>query len=203
MRNRSILFILMLGYCLTVVAQVTPLPRTGEERMNRSNQAAFWADPQFLTPSVFMSERNLALHMNRKWWRENQEAPAIDYSSSLRRKTTNDGRQVLVEPIVEGTMGLYREKVGEEFDDRGFQIPSNASFRYWIGSAVVTEVNSANYKSAVRMYMPEAKDLHKRLGKAGFRFENLPSMVIYYNRFFGKAPILFEQIEGNNLILQL
>lgn len=62
------------------------------------------------------------------------------------------------------------------------------------------EVTPHNYRSVVREYLPLATDLHKRLGKRGFRYENLVQMVDYYNTF--KAPgvpkNIFTQAVANN-----
>ncbi|MEM1220511.1 MAG: hypothetical protein AAGH79_16435, partial [Bacteroidota bacterium] len=43
-----------------------------------------------------------------------------------------------------------------------------------------------NYKKCIRRYLPEAQDLHRRLGKRGFRYKNVPQMIRFYNRFYLK-----------------
>lgn len=40
-----------------------------------------------------------------------------------------------------------------------------------------------NYKKMLRKCLPNAPDLHRRLGKPGFRYENLVSIIRYYNEF--------------------
>lgn len=47
----------------------------------------------------------------------------------------------------------------------------------------VVEITPVNYKKKIKKYLPNAPALHKRLGRAGFRFENLTSMVKFYNDF--------------------
>lgn len=59
--------------------------------------------------------------------------------------------------------------------------------RYFLGNAQeVEEVTTDNYKAMIKKYLPNAPELHKRLGKFGFRFENVRYMVQFYNKF--KAP---------------
>lgn len=61
------------------------------------------------------------------------------------------------------------------------QVPIN---RYFLGNDQgVEEVTSDNYKAMVKKYLPNAPELHKRLGKFGFRFENIRYMVQFYNKF--------------------
>ncbi|MEM6964715.1 MAG: hypothetical protein AAF573_08130, partial [Bacteroidota bacterium] len=44
-------------------------------------------------------------------------------------------------------------------------------------------VHSGNYKKVIKKYLPNAPELHKRLGKVGFRFDNLLYMIEFYNKF--------------------
>ena len=56
--------------------------------------------------------------------------------------------------------------------------------RYFLKtSGSVEEINTNNYKKMITRLLPDAPELHKRLGRRGFRFENVPYMVQYYNRF--------------------
>lgn len=56
--------------------------------------------------------------------------------------------------------------------------------RYFIGTEnALEEITSYNYKELIRKYLPNAPDLHKRLGKKGFRFENIRYMIRFYNKF--------------------
>lgn len=48
------------------------------------------------------------------------------------------------------------------------------------------EVTSYNYRAVIMKYLPNAAEIHKRLGKRGFRYENLVQMIRYYNEF--KSP---------------
>lgn len=56
--------------------------------------------------------------------------------------------------------------------------------RYYLGnSREVEEITQENYKAMIKKYLPNAPELHKRLGKFGFRFENVRYMVQFYNKF--------------------
>ena len=56
--------------------------------------------------------------------------------------------------------------------------------RYFLGNSLeVEEVTHENYKALIKKYLPNAPELHKRLGKFGFRFENVRYMVQFYNKF--------------------
>lgn len=58
--------------------------------------------------------------------------------------------------------------------------------RFFLGAGdVLEEVTSYNYKFLIKKYLPKAKELHKRLGQVGFRFENVRYMIQYYNKFKG------------------
>lgn len=56
--------------------------------------------------------------------------------------------------------------------------------RYFIGTeGALEEVTPTNYKMLIKKYLPHAPELHKRLGKHGFRFDNVRYMIQYYNKF--------------------
>lgn len=47
----------------------------------------------------------------------------------------------------------------------------------------VEKITPYNYKKIIATHLSNAPDLHQKLGKPGFRYENIPSMVNYYNQF--------------------
>lgn len=56
--------------------------------------------------------------------------------------------------------------------------------RYFLKIEHLVELLSPyNYKRMLKKHLPNAPDLHRRLGRLGFRYENLPSIVRYYNEF--------------------
>ena len=61
--------------------------------------------------------------------------------------------------------------------------------RYFLAIAdQFIEVHPHRYKKIIKEYLPHAPALHKRLGKPGFRYENMPSMIQFYNRFRAQNP---------------
>lgn len=57
-------------------SQYYSVPRSGEGRIDRSENTIFWANPIFFKPSVFFSTEEVNIRANRKWWRmEGQELP--------------------------------------------------------------------------------------------------------------------------------
>lgn len=86
--------------------------------------------------------------------------------------------------VVEGAVKLFYEPTDIlVFEDRSTTITTIDVDLFYIGTSnEVEQINSGNYKRLVKKYLPNAPDLHQRLGKRGFRFENLPSMILYYNK---------------------
>ena len=64
----------------------------------------------------------------------------------------------------------------------------------------VERISPGNFRRLVRKYLPDATDLHKRIGKRGFRFENLPSMILYYNKHISENPTPLTKQEVAKLI---
>lgn len=98
-------------------------------------------------------------------------------------KSRTDGKMIVVQPVIAGVVGLYRQAYErEEVDVLG--IPTVVTrFRYYLGKDQIEEISRDNYRELVRKYLVEAPELHRKLGRIGFRYENVPSMIIYYNRY--------------------
>ena len=78
----------------------------------------------------------------------------------------------------------YEEKISMAESGYSFHREKIRVERYYIGAGQqIEEIDSYNYKELIRKYMPNAPELHKRLGKLGFRFENVQYMVQFYNKF--------------------
>ena len=90
--------------------------------------------------------------------------------------------------LVKGELNLYKVEefdIGVGIDIEGqFQEAKVSKYTYFLEvEKILILVHSGNYKKIVKKYLPNAPDLHKRLGKQGFRFENLQQMVEFYNKF--------------------
>ena len=93
-------------------------------------------------------------------------------------------RATLMYQTVDGPVKLYYEPADIiVFEDKSTTITTLEVDLFYIGTNnEVEQINSGNYKRMVKKYLPNAQELHQRLGKRGFRFENLPSMILYYNK---------------------
>lgn len=90
--------------------------------------------------------------------------------------------------VVKGPLNLFMHTYERaEVIDTGLRTVSAGTvreYRYFLGwDGEIIEITAGNYKKMIKRYLPNAKDLHKRLGKKGFRFENLSSMIKFYNEF--------------------
>lgn len=106
-----------------------------------------------------------------------------------------DGNEVVLEKVIEGEITLYRQAYQEEdlFETLGILSPVyETKYRYFIGGEEIVAIDGGNYKTLIHKYLKNAPELYSRLGRRGFRFKNLPSMLMYYNRFKADRPI--EQI---------
>ena len=105
----------------------------------------------------------------------------------------------LGKPEIEGVVNLYR-KISSVREPGSAE--ETRTYHYWIDAEQSTEVNRFNYKPLVKKYLPKAKGLHKKLGKPGFQYENLPSMILYYNRFFGQAQSMINRLDRSEMLLR-
>ncbi len=104
------------------------------------------------------------------------------------KKEGSSKKIAVMYPAVEGPINLFYESTEvieyKRISGQGFvPVTIRNVDVYYIGvGREVEQVNAGNYKRLVKKYLPDATDLHQRLGKRGFRFENIPSMVLYYNK---------------------
>lgn len=102
---------------------------------------------------------------------------------------TVNGTTFQAEHLEEGAINYYRSIVYEvdlvaSRNGMYLQQEKTPVERCFLGNdEMLEEVTSDNYKQLIKKYLPEAKELHKRLGRLGFRFENVRYMVQYYNKF--------------------
>lgn len=107
-------------------------------------------------------------------------------------KVIIDGNEIVLKKVIEGEAALYRQAYQDEdlFETLGILSPVyETKYCYFIGNDEGIEaIYSGNYKELIPQYLKNAPELYSRLGRNGFRFENLPSMIIYYNRFKAEQP---------------
>jgi len=64
---------------------------------------------------------------------------------------------------------------------------------YYIGNNESEEVEyviSANFKKVAKKYFKDTPVLAKKIGKRGFRYENLPFMILYHNKLINNSGTL-------------
>ena len=106
-------------------------------------------------------------------------------------KLTADGEKIVVEPLIIGAVSLYRQAY-EESQVRLEVIGPELHVirhRYFIGGDVIEEINFDNYRPLIKKYLANAPEILQKLGRSGFRYENIPSMIVYYNRFKSEEPL--------------
>ena len=94
---------------------------------------------------------------------------------------------------IDGIIKLYsifKEDIYEE-TEKSISI-KNESFIKWvlnsdkdfyIGSEDETEaITPSNFKRLAKKYFSNSPELVKRIGKRGFRYKNLPSMIMFFNK---------------------
>lgn len=103
-------------------------------------------------------------------------------------KIAFEGKQIEVEHLVKGSLDLY---ISHNYEKRWVTGPrakktkQELVVRYFlkIGNKI-EKLTPLNYKKLIKRHLVNATLLHQELGKKGFRFENIPSMIDYYNRFY-------------------
>jgi hypothetical protein len=90
--------------------------------------------------------------------------------------------------LVAGEINLYvvyRTEVQMiPVNDFHYRTGTVESSTFFIGvGEQLEELKPSNYKKIIRRHLANAPYLHKHLGKPGFRYENIPYMIEFYNRF--------------------
>lgn len=99
-----------------------------------------------------------------------------------------DGKQAPVLTVQKGVVSLYatsiQEAVVQEIHGNLYTTNTIETKRFFISNELSTEeITPSNYKSLIIKYLPNAPYLHKKLGKLGFRYENVSQMIEFYNKF--------------------
>ena len=115
-----------------------------------------------------------------------QAFPTQNMSDDTVMITLTDGKEIAAEPLLTGSVNLYRQSYRRnlrELSDLEIMHPGRygAGYRYFIGGKEVEQITQMNYRQLVEKYLKDSPELYRRLGRFGFRYENVPSMVLYYN----------------------
>ena len=98
------------------------------------------------------------------------------------------GQSVIAMKVLDGGIPLYECTIVEE------QIEAANPFavaieqvkvkRFFVGVAEgLVSITPKNYNKVIKQHLPDAPELHQKLGRRGFRYENIPQMIEFYNRF--------------------
>lgn len=95
----AFMMMLILGIPLNGQVQYTSAYRSGEGRVERTNQAAILVNPVFVQPSVFFSAKKIDIRTNRKWWRNTDRMLPKPYNPALLPANILRKDQVMIEKI--------------------------------------------------------------------------------------------------------
>lgn len=81
------------------------------------------------------------------------------------------------------SMSLTQTELVQVSETKFREIEINTNKEYYLGNGQEVEVvTPTNLKKLAKKYFVDTPELLKRIGKRGFRYENLPSMVLYHNK---------------------
>lgn len=99
-----------------------------------------------------------------------------------------DEKIIKAKKVIEGGLSLYEctilidPKSGR--NTNGIAIEPEFSQRFFVlVDEELVSLTPGNYKKKIKHLLPRALELHKRLGKRGFRYKNIPQMIQFYNQF--------------------
>ena len=109
----------------------------------------------------------------------------------------NESINVSMDLEIDGTIKLYsvlNDKT--EVQTETYEAVEAEAFTNWvlhpdkdfyigIGSEAEA-ITPSNYKRLAKKYFETTPELTERIGKRGFRYKNLPSMILYYNKMTDK-----------------
>ncbi|MFK7980932.1 MAG: hypothetical protein AB8G86_13185 [Saprospiraceae bacterium] len=106
------------------------------------------------------------------------------------KKEKKDKELTLMVQEIGGAIQLYStvKEVYEsvEINENDFREIKMAVIKeYYIGNNSAEEVEliiPGNFKKVAKKYFADTPELAKRIGKRGFRYENLPFMILYHNK---------------------
>lgn len=86
----------------------------------------------------------------------------------------------------------------EIFRDNGLTLKK----QYYLGKGETVElITPGNFKKIARKYFTEFPELYQKIGKRGFRYENLPFMIMYHNKQVDKgSPLTKEDVKHWTMI---
>ncbi len=122
-------------------------------------------------------------------------ASLLGNNDSLLIDTSIDEKpvEVAMNLEIDGAVKLYsalKEDIYEETEkmfstknEKFLKWILNADKNFYIGIGDKAElITLNNYKRLAKKYFSATPELVKRIGKRGFRYKNLPSMILYFNK---------------------
>ena len=111
-----------------------------------------------------------------------EDEKPLDVSMNLEINGTIKLYSVLKEDIYEET-----EKSTSIKDEQFIKWVLNPDKDFYIGVGEEAEaITPGNFKRLAKKYFSDSPELVERIGKRGFRYRNLPSMIIFFNKMVAK-----------------
>ena len=119
----------------------------------------------------------------------------------------NEGHTIFMLPEINGPVQLFSiaRQIKEIIPVNGvsFQkVVMNVRRDYYIGHDNEVElITGSNFKKLTKKYFKSSPEILERIGKRGFRFENLPFMILFHNKKITKGvPLTKKDVKNWNII---
>jgi len=114
------------------------------------------------------------------------------------KKDKNSKNSKLLFLEIDGSIQLFSKVIETyeliESNENSFnEVKTGVIKEYYIGMKQEEEVEliiAANFKKLAKKYFVDTPELAKRIGKRGFRYENLPFMILYHNKLIDSGGAL-------------
>jgi len=102
-------------------------------------------------------------------------------------KINKNGKKVFLNTVAEGSIDLYEREVAvlkPTIPEDPMESYTEMQTSYYISKnnfENIQELNNSNYKKILKSIMADKPDLAKEIGKKGYRYKDIESMVQAYN----------------------
>ena len=103
------------------------------------------------------------------------------------QKETKRGKSLTVTPLVEGNLTLYThqsEVLQSTIPEDPLESYTRVHTRYYLETEnpdVIIHIHSMNYKTVLLSYFTDKPELLEKIGKKGYRFNDLDKIITAYN----------------------
>lgn len=124
---------------------------------------------------------------------------SLKASNGMVYVTKEENNQKVIVPMmveIDGAVKLFSMSVSDKkvvrMSEANFkEIVLNTRKEYYISTGYDVEIiTSGNFRKLAKKYFKDTTEILKRIGKRGFRYENLPSIILYHNKRKAKGQSL-------------